>query len=93
MYATRFYDASDACRPSADEADKGGGSKGLQRLFLKEKDNQHEEPLLFAQYAVQQLHDILSSHDLSPDIASIVAEWVTGISQVLPCRLLCLLQV
>ena len=64
----------------------------MQRLFLKEKDNQHEEPLLFAQYALQQLHDLLSSQDLSPDIASIVTEWVKGISQVLPCRLLCLLQ-
>ena len=65
----------------------------MQRLFLKEKDNQHEEPLLFAQYALQQLHDILSSQDLSHDIALMVTEWVQGVSQVTPCRLLYLLQV
>ena len=52
------------------------------RLFSREKDNQHEEPLLFAQCAAKELHCLLCSHELEEDSADCLALWVAAVSKV-----------
>ena len=62
-----------------------------QRLFDKELDNQHEEPLLLAQLAAEQLRTLLLQ-DGADDAVSrrVVVEWAAGLAQVClyfsPCQ-------
>ena len=51
------------------------GAQKAQRLFLREKDNTHEETLLLAQYALLHLSRLLEKPDISADIAALVSVW------------------
>ena len=50
-------------------------AKKGQRLFQREKDNTHEEPLLLAQYALLHLGGILKRPDVSEETLALISDW------------------
>jgi hypothetical protein len=54
-----------------------------QRLFDKEADNQHEEPVLLAQLAASQLRALLETDsDAAPKSLAPVIAWASKLAQV-----------
>ncbi len=77
------------CRPGSCQLDDSWQPGAISRLFEKELDNHHEEKLLVAQLAAQQLAHLLqrqqgsSAREQNPVEAR---EWVLGCLQVsAPC--------
>jgi len=69
------------CRP-ADPKEPIQTNLLLPDLFLQEKANEHEEPLLFAQYALQQLAFIVEADAATPPILMLVAKWLHTLLKV-----------
>lgn len=52
------------------------------RLFEREEDNQHEEPLLFAQLAASQLRALFARDALPEETRQILEAWLQAVLQV-----------
>ena len=75
------------CRPGSCQLDESWQPGAISRLFEKELDNHHEEKLLVAQLAAQQLAHLLQMHQGSPATEQVTMEtreWVLSCLQVSP---------